>query len=174
MLTLRKNRKRSFKDNYLINQLKTTNRKILQPPIIKNEESAEENLSDKVDISHKVIQPISDQRLDTLKIKEPQFTIFEERGDTKLVTDLARGDKISENSVDLNLIPPKIEPNHINKDIVIDKSDKGIYPNYKQNILTKINKNDIHQVYKQKLNDGPKITKIKKNKKMKKTIADFY
>ena len=170
MLTLRKNRKRSFKDNYLINQLNQKS-KILEPPIIKNEESAEENLADKVDISHKVIQPISDQRLDIPKIKEPQFRIFKETGNTKLINDLARGDKISENSVDLNLIPPKIEHNHINENIVIDKNESGIYPNYKQELLTKINKNDIHQVYKQKLNDGPKIKKIKK---MKKSIADFY
>ena len=170
MLTLRKNRKRSFKDNYLINQLNQKSN-ILEPPIIKNEESAEENLSDKVDISHKVIQPISDQRLDIPKIKEPQFSIFKETGNTKLVNDLARGDKISDNSVDLNLIPPKIEHNHINENIVIDKNESGIYPNYKQDLLTKINKNDIHQVYKQKLNDGPKIKKIKK---MKKSIADFY
>ena len=170
MLTLRKNRKRSFKDNYLINQLNQKS-KILEPPIIKNEESAEENLADKVDISHKVIQPISDQRLDIPKIKEPQFSIFKETGNTKLINDLARGDKISDNSVDLNLIPPKIEHNHINENIVIDKNESGIYPNYKQDLLTKINKNDIHQVYKQKLNDSPKI---KKNKKMKKSIADFY
>ena len=170
MLTLRKNRKRSFKDNYLINQLNQKS-KILEPPIIKNEESAEENLSDKVDISHKVIQPISDQILDIPKIKQPQFRIFKETGNTKLVNDLARGDKISDSSVDLNLIPPKIEHNHINENIVVDKNESGIYPNYKQDLLTKINKNDIHQVYKQKLNDGPKI---KKNKKMKKSIADFY
>ena len=170
MLTLRKNRKRSFKDNYLINQLNQKS-KILEPPIIKNEESAEENLTDKVDISHKVIQPISDQRLDIPQIKEPQFSIFKETGNTKLINDLARGDKISDNSVDLNLIPPKIEHNHINENIVIDKNESGIYANYKQDLLTKINKNDIHKVYKQKLNDGPKIKKIKK---MKKSISDFY
>ena len=170
MLTLRKNRKRSFKDNYLINQLNQKS-KILEPPIIKNEESAEENLADKVDISHKVIQPISDQRLDIPKIKEPQFSIFKETGNTKLINDLARGDKISDNSVDLNLIPQKIEHNHINENIVIDKNESGIYANYKQDLLTKINKNDIHKVYKQKLNDRPKIKKIKK---MKKSISDFY
>ena len=171
MLTLRKNRKRSFKDTYLINQLKTST-KLLEHPI-KNEETVEEKLSDKVDLSHEVITPISDQRLDLLKIKEPQFRIFKESGDTKLITDLARGDKISENSVDLNLVPPEPEHNHIDKNIVINKNVSAIYPNYKQDLLTKINKNDINQVYKQKLIDGHS-PKIKKNKKIKKSIADFY
>merc|ERR1711984_72441 len=102
------------------------------------------------------------------KIKEPQFRIFKESGDPKLITDLARGDKISQNSVDLNLVPPKTEHNHIDQNIFIDKNDSAIYPNYKQDLLTKINKNDINQVYKQKLNDGPKKKKKKSGPKKKK------
>ena len=168
MLTLRKHRKKSFKDKYLINQLET-NKTILEKPL-KSEESEEKKLSDIVDTSKEVINPISDQNLDRLKIKELEFSQFKENGDSKIIIDIAKGEKTSEKSVDLNVIPPKCEHNHIDQNTLIDKHNTGIYPSYKQNL---INKNDIHRVYKDKLIDGHQ-TKIKRNKKVKRSIVDFY
>ena len=173
MLTLRTNRKRSFKDNFLINQIKTS-KKILQPPIKNEEKTDEQKLSDIVDEGHEVIEPVSNQTLDRVQIKEPQFKNFTESGDSKIITELSQGVKTSENSVDLNLVPPKCDHNHIDENIVIHKNGSGIYPNYQQNLITKTNKkNDIYQVYKKELDYGFS-PKIKKNKKIKKSISDFY
>ena len=134
MMTLRKKRPKIFTDSiFLIDSVENNN--VLDKKRTKSENVNE--LNEFVDVSKQVISVVTDQNLNTLEIKEPKMQNFEDSTNSKFLSDLTRGEKISDLNFDTSLVAPKVVKNHIDTNTQIKNDPDSLCMTYDQNLIKK-------------------------------------